>query len=787
MNRLLQGLNDKQKEAVLTTEGPLLILAGAGSGKTRVITNRIAYLIREKGVSPRNILAITFTNKAASEMRERVEASIGIDAGGAWISTFHSACVKILRMYSHLIGYDNNFTIYDADDQKTVIKNICKKLDIDTKHYKEKWFLSQISSAKDELKGTEQFALDAGGDFYLEKVARVYEEYQRELKRNNAFDFDDLIVKTVELFRHDPEILERFQERFRYISVDEYQDTNTAQFVFVSLLAAKYHNICVVGDDDQSIYKFRGANIENILQFEKVFPDAKVIRLEQNYRSTQNILNAANAVIKNNRNRKAKSLWTEHEEGELIKLFHVNNPYEEADRVVDQIKRYMREGYKLNDCACLYRTNAQSRTLEEAFVRANLPYKIVGGVNFYQRKEIKDVLAYLKTIDNARDDVAVRRIINVPKRGIGAVAVNTVQNLADDRGVNFYTALDDGINEGLFGKGGEKLREFRNLIESLKESAGISNEHGRQMSLKELMEEVLEKTGYRRELELENTVEAQTRLENIDELINKLALYEDTAEEPTLSGFLEEVSLVADIDSWSADSDYVSLITIHSAKGLEFPIVFLCGMEDGLFPMSAAINSMDEEDLEEERRLAYVAITRAKEKLILTASRMRMVRGETMVSIISRFVREIPGELIEPDDENKYVISKQGGRGSYGGSGSYGSRGGSGGSYGSTGSYGGYADGSFGGNAASRKESKEEFKRKPFAMSRGSGSSSGGSSGGGKALLDYGEGDRVSHMKFGEGIVTGIRDGGRDWEVTVDFEEYGTKKLFAGFAKLKKV
>jgi len=794
VNRLLQGLNDKQKEAVLTTEGPLLILAGAGSGKTRVITNRIAYLIREKGVSPRNILAITFTNKAASEMRERVEASVGIDAGGAWISTFHSACVKILRMYSHLIGYDNNFTIYDADDQKTVIKNICKKLDIDTKHYKEKWFLSQISSAKDELKGTEQFALDAGGDFYLEKVARVYEEYQRELKRNNAFDFDDLIVKTVELFRHDPEILERFQERFRYISVDEYQDTNTAQFVFVSLLAAKYHNICVVGDDDQSIYKFRGANIENILQFEKVFPDAKVIRLEQNYRSTQNILNAANAVIKNNRNRKAKSLWTEHEEGELIKLFHVNNPYEEADRVVDQIRRYLKEGYKLNDCACLYRTNAQSRTLEEAFVRANLPYKIVGGVNFYQRKEIKDVLAYLKTIDNARDDVAVRRIINVPKRGIGAVAVNTVQNLADDRGVNFYTALDDGINEGLFGKGGEKLREFRNLIESLKESAGISNEHGRQMSLKELMEEVLEKTGYRRELELENTVEAQTRLENIDELINKLALYEDTAEEPTLSGFLEEVSLVADIDSWSADSDYVSLITIHSAKGLEFPIVFLCGMEDGLFPMSAAINSMDEEDLEEERRLAYVAITRAKEKLILTASRMRMVRGETMVSIISRFVREIPGELIEPDDENQYVISKQGGRGSYGGSGSYGSRGGSGGSYGGsggsyggTGSYGGYTDGSFGGNAASRKESKEEFKRKPFALSGGSGKSSGGSSSGGKALLDYEEGDRVSHMKFGEGIVTGIRDGGRDWEVTVDFEEYGTKKLFAGFAKLKKV
>ena len=741
---MLQGLNDKQREAVLTTEGPLLILAGAGSGKTRVITNRIAYLVKEKGVAPKHILAITFTNKAASEMRERVEQSVGMDAGGAWICTFHSACVKILRMYSHLIGYDNNFSIYDADDQKTVIKNICKKLDIDTKRFKEKWFLSQISSAKDELKSVEEFELDASGDYYLEKVAKVYAEYQRELKRNNAFDFDDLIVKTVELFRTDPEILERFQERFRYISVDEYQDTNTAQFVFVSMLAKKYHNICVVGDDDQSIYKFRGANIENILQFEKVFPDAKVIRLEQNYRSTQNILNAANAVIANNRKRKSKKLWTEHEEGDLIKLLHVGNPYEEADRVVDQVRQFLKEGYHLNDCACLYRTNAQSRTLEEACVRANMPYKIVGGVNFYQRKEIKDVLAYLKTVDNAKDDVAVRRIINVPKRGIGAVAVNTVQNIADDRGINFYSALDDGIREGLFGKSGEKLREFRDLIESFRESAG-------QMSLQDLLDEVLEKTGYLRELELENTVEAQTRIENIEELINKLALYEDTAEEPSLGGFLEEVSLVADIDSWSAESDYVSLITIHSAKGLEFPIVFLCGMEDGLFPMSAAINSMDEEDLEEERRLAYVAITRAKEKLILTASRMRMVRGETMVSIISRFVREIPGELIEPDREAKYVAPKPT---------------------------------FYNGGIDARKESKEDFKRKPFALSGGSGS--GFSSGNNKAPLEYGEGDRVEHMKFGEGIVTAIRDGGRDWEVTVDFDEYGTKKLFAGFAKLKK-
>ena len=646
-------------------------------------------------------------------------------------------------MYSHLIGYDNNFTIYDTDDQKTVIKNICKKFEIDTKRFKEKWFMGQISSAKDELISEGQFELDASGDFYLEKVARVYTEYQKELKRNNAFDFDDLIVKTVELFKQHPDIMERFQERFRYISVDEYQDTNTAQFVFVSLIAKKYQNICVVGDDDQSIYKFRGANIGNILNFEKVFPKAKVIRLEQNYRSTQNILDAANNVIKNNKNRKAKKLWTENDAGAMIKLFHVENSYVEADRVVSQIKEFVDEGYKLNDCACLYRTNAQSRALEEAFLRANIPYKIVGGVNFYQRKEIKDVLAYLKTIDNARDDVAVRRIINVPKRGLGAAAVNAVQRVADDREINFFAAIDDGVNEGLFGKPGEKLREFRNMIEDLKESAS-------QISLHELMDEVLEKTGYLKELEAENTVEAQTRIENIDELINKAVSYEDSADDPSLSGFLEEVSLIADIDSWSADSDYVSLITVHSAKGLEFTNVFLCGMEDGLFPMNAAICSEDETDLEEERRLAYVAITRAKKNLIITASRMRMVRGETMVSIISRFVREIPVDLIEPDRENIYVASKPS---------------------------------EYNGGLPSKRASEEEFFRKPYASSAAEKKFSSGE----KAALEYKEGDRVAHMKFGEGIVAKIVDGGRDYEVTVDFDDVGTKKMFASFAKLKKV
>lgn len=743
MESCIEKLNDKQKEAVLCTEGPLLILAGAGSGKTRVITNRIAHLIKDLEVSPKSILAITFTNKAAAEMRERIEDMIGIASGGAWICTFHSACVRILRMYSHLIGYENNFSIYDADDQKTVVKNVCKKLDIDTKRFKEKWFMGHISSAKDELVSAEQFALDASGDFYMEKVARVYTEYQKELRRNNAFDFDDLIGKTVELFRAHPDILERFQERFRYISVDEYQDTNTAQFVFVSLIAKKYQNICVVGDDDQSIYKFRGANIANILNFEKVFPKAKVIRLEQNYRSTQNILDAANNIIKNNSKRKEKKLWTENEAGTLIQLYHVDNPYMEADRVVSRIRDFQKEGCRLNDCACLYRTNAQSRSLEEAFLRANIPYKIVGGVNFYQRKEIKDVLAYLKTIDNARDDVAVRRIINVPKRGLGAAAVNAVQKIADDREIGFFAAIDDGVNEGLFGKPGEKLRQFRNLIEDLKESAP-------QITLHELMDEVLEKTGYLNELKQENTPEAEARIENIDELINKAVSYEESAEDPTLGGFLEEVSLIADIDSWSAESDYVSLITVHSAKGLEFTNVFLCGMEDGLFPMNAAICSDDESDLEEERRLAYVAVTRAKKNLIITASRMRMVRGETMVSIISRFVREIPGELIEPDRENVYIRSKPS---------------------------------SYNGSAGASKGGKEIFRQKPYSASASTKTFSTTE----KAALDYGVGDKVRHMKFGEGIVAKIVDGGRDYEVTVDFEEAGTKKMFASFAKLKKV
>ena len=755
-------LNDRQKEAVLCTQGPLLILAGAGSGKTRVITNRIAYLIEEVGVNASEIMAITFTNKAAAEMKERIEDQVGEKCAGAWISTFHSACVRILHMYGHLIGYDDGLTIYDRDDSLSVIKRICKDMQIDTKRFKEKGFLNKISSLKDELISAAGYEAEAS-DVYERKTAEVYLAYEKELKKNNAVDFDDLIFKTVDLFRKEPEILERFQERFKYISVDEYQDTNTAQFELVRLLSEKYKNICVVGDDDQSIYKFRGANIENILSFEKYFPDAKVIRLEQNYRSTGNILAAANAVISNNTGRKEKTLWTQKGDGTKIKLFHTDNPYVESDKVIAQIREYIGQGYALNDCACLYRTNAQSRSLEEAFIRANIPYKIVGGVNFYQRKEIKDILAYLKTVNNARDDVAVQRIINVPKRGIGAATVTAVSGLAQERGINFYSALDSAVTEGSFGRSGERLRAFRDLIEELK--ADLEKK-----SLSEFLQDVLIKTDYKAELVLENTEESRGRLENIEELANKLKGYEEGAEEPTLSGFLEEVSLVADIDSWDGAEDYVSLITIHSAKGLEFPNVFLCGMEDGLFPMNAAICSDDPFDLEEERRLCYVGITRAKENLVLTAARIRMVRGETMPSVISRFVREIPSYLIEPDRSNikdnpKYAASVSGADSSKKSPGRavFDSK-----PYAAANPY------SSSKPYAASKPYSAPFEKKQFEVKS-------------KAGLEYEVGDRVIQMKYGEGTVLAIDSGGRDYEITVDFDDFGVKKMFAGFAKLKKI
>ena len=737
-------LNPPQQEAVFHTEGPLLILAGAGSGKTRVLTHRIAHLIADKGVNPFNILAITFTNKAAQEMRERVDKLTGADGMSVWVATFHSTCVRILRRYIDRLGYDNRFTIYDSDDQKTLMKEICRKLNIDTKKYKERSLLAQISHAKDEMITPDEMEMNAGGDFNQKKVAQVYREYQAALKSNNALDFDDLLVKTVELFQNCGDVLESYQEKFRYIMVDEYQDTNTVQFKFVSLLAARYGNLCVVGDDDQSIYKFRGANIGNILGFERVFPDAKVIRLEQNYRSTKNILNAANEVIANNAARKEKRLWTENPEGEKLHFRQFMNGFEEAEYVIGDIAKKKREHLAdYRECAILYRTNAQSRLFEEKCLRANIPYKIVGGINFYARKEIKDLLCYLKTIDNSADDLAVRRILNVPKRGIGATTVGRVQDYADYMNVSFYDALRVAEEVPSIGRSLNKIEGFVTFIQSLKSKAQA-------YSVTEILEEVIDLTGYVDELKAEDTEESRARIENIDELISKTVSYEEAMKaegrEATLSGFLEEIALIADIDTVDPDQDYVLLMTLHSAKGLEFPYVYLAGMEDGMFPSSMCIFSDDPTDMEEERRLCYVGITRAMKELTLTSARQRLVRGETQYNKVSRFVREIPRELVElgttiqehkpsmqetPSPKNSYMQMRQ------------------------------------------------TFRAKPFEAQNFKVTKA--------ASLDYGVGDTVRHIKFGVGIVRDIVEGGRDYEVTVDFDKVGVKKMFAGFAKLKKI
>ena len=730
-------LNHEQQEAVFHTEGPVLILAGAGSGKTRVLTHRIAYLIEEKGVNPWNIMAITFTNKAAGEMRERVDKIVGFGAESIWVSTFHSSCVRILRRYIDRLGFDHNFAIYDTDDQKSLMKDICKRLEIDTKVYKERAILAAISSAKDELISPEEYQLNTMSDFSKKKIALAYLEYQKELKKNNALDFDDLIVKTVELFQACPDVLDYYQERFRYIMVDEYQDTNTAQFKFVSLLAAKYRNLCVVGDDDQSIYKFRGANIGNILGFEKIFPDAMVIRLEQNYRSTQNILNAANEVIKNNVGRKDKTLWTENQEGEKIHFRQFMNAYEEAEYIVGDISKKVREkDGDYRDFAILYRTNAQSRLFEEKMLMANIPYKLVGGVNFYARKEIKDLLSYLKTVDNARDDLAVRRIINVPKRGIGATTLTRVQDYAVQKDISFYEALREASQIPSLGRAAAKVEPFVTFIQTMRSKAEY-------LSPSELLKEIIEETGYVTELQAEGTEEAEARIENIDELITKVVTYEDENEEPTLSGFLEEVALVADIDSVDGDDNQVLLMTLHSAKGLEFPYVYLAGMEDGIFPSYMTITADDPTEIEEERRLCYVGITRAMRDLTLTCAQQRMIRGETQYNKVSRFIKEIPREMVELGREFQEKKLKEIPL------------------------------------PTSFQQIKQAFRQpafvpKQFEVKKAEG-------------LDYQVGDTVKHMKFGTGVVTDITEGGRDYEVTVNFDKAGIKKMFASFAKLKKV
>ena len=744
-------LNKPQKEAVFHTEGPLLILAGAGSGKTRVLTHRIAYLIEEKGVNPWNILAITFTNKAAEEMRQRVDSLVGIGAESIWVSTFHSMCVRILRRYIDRLGYDNRFTIYDTDDQKTLMKEVCRKTDIDTKRFKERMLLSVISSAKNEMILPEEFELNAGGDFVQLKIAKVYKEYEAQMRANNALDFDDLLVKTVQLLETQPDVRENYQERFRYIMVDEYQDTNTVQFRLVSLLAGKYRNLCVVGDDDQSIYKFRGANIRNILDFEKEFSDAKVIKLEQNYRSVGNVLEVANSVIRNNKGRKEKTLWTDNEKGEKIRLRQFDTAYDEAQFIAEDIKDETAQGANYSDHAVLYRTNAQSRLLEEKFVAMNIPYKIVGGINFYSRREIKDVLSYLKTIDNGKDDLAVRRIINVPKRGIGLTTINRIQESAAARGIGFYDALSAPDLIPGIGRSASKLDSFAALIEYFK---GRSEESG----VTDLLTEVIEKTGDTESLEADDPEELEARVQNIDELVSKAAVYEescsDRGERPTLSGFLEEVALVADIDSVAEDRDYVILMTLHSAKGLEFPHVYLAGMEDGLFPSYMSISGDDPEELEEERRLCYVGVTRAEEKLTLTCARMRLVRGERQYNSMSRFIKEMPSALIDTGKRE-----------------------------------GGFSQNVSLGEKRTYSSEVSGYKRSAYAqkpafaaIQKGSGLMAKKSEG-----LSYGVGDRVRHVKFGDGTVTEIKEGGRDYEVTVQFDTAGVRKMFALFAKLIKI
>ena len=831
---LYDTLNEQQKKGVFTTEGPVLILAGAGSGKTSVLTRRIAYLIENTGVNPWNILAITFTNKAAGEMRDRVDSIVGYGSESIWVSTFHSTCVRILRRHIDRIGFDHSFTIYDTDDAKSVMKDVCKKLDIDTKQLKERTILNAISSAKDNLISTTEYEMSVQGDYNKKRISAAYAEYQLTLKKNNALDFDDLIVKTVELFKSCPEVLENYQNRFQYIMVDEYQDTNTAQFELIRLLAAKNRNLCVVGDDDQSIYKFRGANIRNILDFEKVYPDASVIRLEQNYRSTQNVLDAANAVIRNNAARKDKTLWTDKGAGNCIHFRAFDNAYEEAEYIAGDIKRKKRELVSdYSQCAVLYRTNAQSRLLEESFIALNIPYNVVGGVNFYARKEIKDILAYLKTIDNGKDDLAVKRIINVPRRGIGAASIAKVQDYADHMGLSFFEALQqvDEIPAMTKGKSADKLRDFAAMIRMFRTKM-------QSYSLEDLITDVIETTGYVKELEDSDDEDADDRIQNIDELITKLVSFEmereKLGEEATLSAFLEEVALVADIDGVDKDDNRVLLMTLHSAKGLEFSQVYLSGLEDGIFPSYMTITSDNPEDIEEERRLAYVGITRAKEDLTITYAKARMIRGETQYNPVSRFVKEIPDELLdnklpsarrrdeefyESDSYEKNIFKMKPFQAGAGKSGTN--------SWAEAASYlDGYnrrasakpvqkrealSDTVFdkpqdhakttAEKTVGKKELSEILTSRPKAVARKketpaankpyiakslegltkgvSVTSSGG--------LAYTEGDRVQHIKYGEGTVLNIVQDTRDYKVTVKFDEYGNKIMYAAFAKLKKI
>ncbi len=769
MENLLQGLNDKQYEAVINTEGPCLVIAGAGSGKTKVLTHKIAYLIGEKQVHPWNILAITFTNKAANEMKERIANLVGDDAKDIWMGTFHSICVRILRRFIDRIGFDSSFIIFDTSDQRTLVKACLKELSIDDKLFTDRSVLSEISNAKNEMLEPNQYEIRARGDFRKEKIASVYQLYQKRLKENNAIDFDDIINDTIKIFMENPDVLEYYADKFKYVLVDEYQDTNKSQFTLITLLASKNGNITVVGDNDQGIYSFRGADISNILNFERDFPGTKIIKLEQNYRCTGNILKAANSVIKNNEVKYKKELWTQNEEGNLPKVYLADNEYDEASYLVSQIEHLKREEYySYSDFAVLYRMNTQSRAIEDILRRENIPYKIIGGLKFYERKEIKDIIAYLRLIQNSSDNLSLKRIINEPKRGIGKTSLDKIEQLSNEIGKSMYEIIKHA-DEYALNRVFLNSREFINAIEELK----MKKE---QLKISELVTATLKKTGYMQSLENENTIEAENRIANLEEFLTVAIEFEEESAENTLSEFLEGITLSSDLDNMEETQDSVTLMTLHSAKGLEFPVVFLVGMEEGIFPGSKSM--MEPKELEEERRLCYVGITRAKENLFLTCSKQRTIFGSTSYNPVSRFLKEIPQELLEgyeevfgEDTNHKSQIFKDS-------------------------SYSWFYGSKNGGNVKTYQVQQKE----PVVTASNSQNTKGFAFRTAESFLNglqkkvttsqvdlsqYESGVRVFHKKFGEGIIDKVEPEGDDLKVDIQFDKVGHKRLMAKFAKLE--
>ena len=771
MQNILEGLNDKQYEAVINTEGPCLVIAGAGSGKTKVLTHKIAYLIGEKGALPWNILAITFTNKAANEMKERIANLVGDVAKDIWMGTFHSICVRILRRFIDRIGFDSSFIIFDTSDQRTLVKACIKSIGLDDKMFTDRSVLSEISNAKNEMLEPEQYAVKANGDFRKEKIALVYEMYQKRLKENNAIDFDDIINYTIKILMDNPDVLEYYADKFKYVLVDEYQDTNKAQFTLVTLLASKNGNITVVGDNDQGIYSFRGADISNILNFERDFPGTKIIKLEQNYRCTGNILKAANAVIKNNEVTYKKELWTENDVGNLPRVYSANNEYDEGTYIAEQIEHLRREEYyKYSDFAVLYRMNTQSRAIEDILRRENIPYKIVGGLKFYERKEIKDIISYLRLIQNPADNLSLKRIINEPKRGIGKTSLDKVEEISNNTGASMYEIIEHSNQYGL-NRVFLNSREFVNCIEELRAKKD-------EMQISELIKETLKKSGYTKELENENTIEAENRIENLDEFLTVAIEFEEESADNKLSDFLEGITLSSDIDDMEETDESVTLMTLHSAKGLEFPVVFLVGMEEGIFPGYKSIS--EPKELEEERRLCYVGITRAKENLFLTCSKQRTIFGSTSCNPVSRFLKEIPSELLDGYDEalrekqetNIFGDSKY--------SWTYGSKDNKSVSNGTIKTY--------------KIDSKEPAVAASASSNNGFmfrtaenflNSLNKKSSGNDVDLSKYKSGVRIFHKKFGEGTISSVEPEGEDLKVDIQFDKVGHKRLMAKFANLE--